>query len=145
MHEFGIARSIADFATSEVEKQRARRVVELEVEVGDLTMVEGPLLSHALRVLMKGPILGDCRVRVRKKPLTLVCRRCSSSLSMKTAMRQMESVPESLLVREPDSKESPTHFLPSLFPAFFHCTRCGSADLELKGGEGVEIRKMKLE
>lgn len=144
MHEFGIAQGIVDYAIFEADRKNASKVVEIQVDVGELTMVERPILSHALRLLMAGPRLGGCKVRIRKKAVLFTCRKCSASLPMSEVMKQIGRVPEDLLVREPDSKEVPMHFLPSLYPAFIHCPNCGSADLEATGGEGVSIRSMVL-
>jgi hydrogenase nickel incorporation protein HypA/HybF len=145
MHEFGMAHSIVEYALSEAEGKNAMRVAEIQVDVGELTMIDRRVLSHALRLLLTGPKLEGCRVVVRRKGVKFVCRKCAALWSMKEATRQLQEAPEELLVREPDSKEVPLHFLPSLYPVFVHCPKCGSADLEVKEGEDVNIRRMVLE
>jgi hydrogenase nickel incorporation protein HypA/HybF len=145
MHEFGMAQSIVEYALSEAEGKKAARVAEIQVDVGELTMIDRRVLSRALRLLLTGPKLEGCKVLVRKKGVKFVCRRCEGLSSMEEAMKQLRDVPEELLVREPDSREVPLHFLPSLYPAFVHCPKCGSADLEVKEGEDVSIRRMVLE
>jgi hydrogenase nickel incorporation protein HypA/HybF len=144
LHEFGIAQSIVDYAASEVGRKKAARVLEIQVEVGELAMIDRPVLAHALRLLMTGPTLERCRVRINKRKVVFGCRKCSASWPMTEAIKQMDKVQDDLLVREPNSKELPTHFLPSLYPAFVHCPRCGSADLEVKQGEGVVVKRMVL-
>ena len=145
MHEFGMAQSIVEYTLSEAERKKAARVTEIHVDVGELTMIDRRVLSHALRLLLTGPKLEGCKVIVRKKEVKFVCRKCGAPWSMKEAMTQLQEVPEELLVREPDSREVPLHFLPSLYPAFVHCPKCGSADLIVKEGEDISIRRMVIE
>jgi len=145
MHELSVAQSITDFALSETQKQNARRVTEISVDVGELMQVDTKVLLDALNMLMSGTKLKGCKVRVRVAAASFSCRRCLSSWGMAEAKSQLGAVPEDLLVKEPDSDELPLHFLPYLYPAFIHCPRCGSSDIAVTEGEDVQIRKMVLE
>ncbi len=145
MHEFGIAQSIVEYTLSEAEKNKVNRVSEIYLELGELSMIDRSILSNALKLLMTDPKLKGCRVHFRKKSASFVCRKCSSKWSMAETMKQLNQVPERLLVREPDSKELPLHFLPSLYSAFVRCPKCGSSDLDMTGGDDVRIRRLVLE
>ncbi len=144
MHEYGIAQSIADYMLAEAHRRKAEGVSEVRVEVAELTMVDTKVLSHALRLLMKGEVLAGCRVKVAKARSSFVCRKCSSRWTMAEAAKQIGAIPEALKVREPDSTEAPMHFIPSLAPAFVRCPKCGSADVEIEGGENVRIAGMSF-
>jgi hydrogenase nickel incorporation protein HypA/HybF len=145
MHELSIAQSIVDYALSETERQNAKKVTELDVDVGELMQVDTKVLLNALNMLMTDPRLKDCEVRVRATIASFSCRRCSSTWGMAEAKRQLGAVPENLLVKEPESDELPLHFLPYLYPAFIHCPKCGSSDLAVTEGEDVQIRRLVLE
>jgi len=145
MHELSVARSITDFALSETERQNAKKVMEVYVDVGELMQVDTAVLLDALKALMTGAKLKDCKVRVQVAAASFSCRRCSSTWGMKEAKQQLGAVPEDLLVREPDSDELPLHFLPYLYPAFVHCPKCGSSDVAVLEGEDVQIRRLVLE
>lgn len=144
MHELSIAQSIVDFALAEAERKGAKNVKELDVDVGELMQVDTKVLRDALDMLMTGPKLKGCEVRVQVAPASFSCRRCSSTWDMTEAKRQLVSVPEKLLVEEPDSDELPLHFLPYLFPAFIHCPKCGSSDVAVTEGEDVQIKGLVL-
>ena len=145
MHELGIAQSIVDFAVSEARARNSSRVAEVQVEVGELAMIDRGILSNALRTLRSGPMLASCRFRVRTRKVSFKCRKCSATWPMAEAMKQLENVAPELLVREPDSSELPLHFLPSLYPAFVRCPKCGSADLDVSAGEDVKIMRVVFE
>ncbi len=145
MHELSVAQSIADFALSETDKHKAEKVKELWVDVGELMQVDMKVLGDALKMLTAGGKFKDCHVRIEMTRAAFECRRCSSRWGMEEAKRQLGAVPEDLLVEEPDSDELPLHFLPYLYPAFIHCPKCGSSDVEVTEGEDVQIRKLVLE
>jgi hydrogenase nickel incorporation protein HypA/HybF len=145
MHELGIAQSIVDYAVSEARARKAGRVVEVSVEVGELSLIERPILSNALRMLRTGPLLEGCRFRVTTRKVSFTCRKCSSKWTMDEAARQLDKVPSDLRVREPEGEEVPLHFLPSLYPAFVRCPKCGSADIDVVAGEDVRIMKLVLD
>jgi hydrogenase nickel incorporation protein HypA/HybF len=145
MHELSVAQSIAGFALSETESQNANKVREIYVDVGELMQVDTKVLLDALKMLMTGPKLEGCKVRVQVTAASFSCRRCSSAWGMAEAKSQLGEVSQELLVKEPDSDELPLHFLPYLYPAFIHCPKCGSSDIAATEGEDVQIRKMVLE
>jgi len=145
MHELSVAQNIVDFVLSEMEKRRAKRVIEIEVDVGELMQIDKDVLVRALEALTSDARLKDCRVRVRAVPASFTCRRCSSSWGMKEAREQLGVVPKELLVKEPDSDELPLHFLPYLYPAFLHCPNCKSSDISVIEGEDVRIGRIVLE
>jgi hydrogenase nickel incorporation protein HypA/HybF len=145
MHELGIAQSIVDYALSEAKTRNADRVAEIHVEVGELAMIDRSVLSHALRMLKTGPQMERCRFSIRKRDVSFVCRKCAAKWPMAEAMKQLGEVPQELLVREPESNEVPLHFLPSLYPAFVRCPKCGSADIEATAGEDVKIMRLVFE
>jgi hydrogenase nickel incorporation protein HypA/HybF len=145
MHELSVAQSIVDYALTEVEKRNATKVGEISVEVGELMQVDTKVLLDALRMLMSGPKLEGCKVRIQVAAASFSCRRCSSEWGMDEARSQLGAVSHDLLVKEPDSDELPLHFLPYLYPAFIHCPKCGSSDVAVTEGEDVQIRKLVVE
>jgi hydrogenase nickel insertion protein HypA len=142
MHELGIAQSVVDYALSEAERRKAKGVKELQLSVGELMQVDTRALSSALGVLMTGSRLHGCKVKIVVEKAAFVCGRCAATWRMKEALAQMKETPNSLLVKEPDGKEVPLHFLPSLYQSFLHCPKCGSADIATSGGEGIRLKEI---
>jgi hydrogenase nickel incorporation protein HypA/HybF len=145
MHELSLAQNVVDSVLFEVEKRKAKRVLELDVDVGELMQLDRRAFSFGLKVLMTGPILKGAHVHVRLRRASFSCRRCNSEWNMDEAKRQLEAVPEELLIREPDSKELPLHFLPYLYPVFVRCPSCGSSDIFAREGKEIQLRKLALE
>jgi hydrogenase nickel incorporation protein HypA/HybF len=145
LHELGIAQNIVESAMDEAAKAGARRVVSIEIDVGELMQLEIPVLENALAALMVDPRLRGAQVTVRSVPAKFSCNRCGSEWGMDEARQQLGLVAENLRVQEPDSVELPLHFLPSLFPVFLKCPSCGTADTKALDGESIVVRRMVME
>ena len=145
MHELSIAQNVVQYALAEAAKNNSEKVEEISLEVGELTQVETKVLADALQLLMKGPKLDGCRVVVVASPAAFACRRCSARWGMSEVRKELDSLSDGLLVREPDSKEVPLHFLPMLYSAFIHCPTCGSSDVSAESGDDIRVRRLALE
>jgi Zn finger protein HypA/HybF involved in hydrogenase expression len=100
LHELSVAQSIVEFALYEADRNKADRVVELDVDVGELMQVDIGVLRKALGALMTGPRLAGAETRVRVEIAYFSCRRCGSEWDMLEAKKQLLEVPESLLIRD---------------------------------------------
>lgn len=144
MHELGIAQSIVESVKNEADKAKARRVLSIEIQVGELMQLDVKALEGALGTMMTDPRLKGATVEVKLSPAWFSCNRCGQGWGMEEAKRQLELVAEDLRVREPDSVELPLHFLPYLHSTFVRCPRCGSADSSVEG-EDVVVRRLVME
>lgn len=145
MHELSIAQSIIDYVISEADKNDAKSVSEIQIEVGELMQVDVAGLRELVRLLMTGPRLQNCKVELSVKSASFRCRKCGATWDMKEAKKQLQQTADSFLVREPDSKELPLHFLPSLYSSFLNCPNCGSADIAAESGEDIRLRRLVME
>jgi Zn finger protein HypA/HybF involved in hydrogenase expression len=146
MHEMSIANSIIDAVLSEVEKKKANRVKEINIDVGELMQVDTQLLSETIRMLIAGSKLEGARVIVHVNAATFSCRKCGTLWSMREAKKELSQVPDHLWIREPDSKELPLHFMPYLYNTFIHCPKCGSSDVATSdSAEDILLRRLVME
>ena len=145
MHELSVAQSIVEFALYEADRNKSDKVVELDVDVGELMQVDIGVLREALGALMTGPRLAGAETRVSTETAYFSCRRCGSEWDMLEAKKQLLEVPESLLIREPESNEVALHFLPDLYAAFIRCPACGSSDFAALRGDDIRVMRVVLE
>lgn len=144
MHEFSVAQSIIDSINEDARVKNAKTVSEISIDVGELMQLDTSFLRHALKILRMGA-LSDAKLRIHIVKAKFSCRRCSYVWTMTEAKKQLSEVPEQLMVREPDSRELPLHFLPYLYPAFLHCVKCGSSDVSVTQGKDIRVRKLVLQ
>lgn len=145
MHEFTVAQSIVDSVLHEAQIHNAKKVNEIDVDVGELMQVDIDVLEKALVLLLDGPLMKETKARLHLTHARFSCRKCGHDWLMEESKKQLSAVADELLVREPDSKELPLHFLPYLYPVFLHCGRCGSADIEVPQGEEIVLRRVVME
>jgi len=145
LHELSLAQNIIDSVLSEADRREAKRVLEIHLDVGELMQLDRKTLLFGLKLLVTGPVLGGAHVHVHLKKASFSCRKCSHEWDMAEAKKQLATVPDGLLIREPDSKELPLHFLPYLYPAFVHCPKCGSSDVSAEDGKEVQLTKLVME
>lgn len=145
LHELSLAQNIVDSVLSEAARKEAKKVLEIHLDIGELMQLDRKTLLFGLKLLTTGPILGGAHVHIHLKKASFSCRRCSHEWDMAEAKKQLATVPDELLVREPDSKELPLHFLPYLYPAFVRCPKCGSSDISAKDGKGIQLTRLVME
>ena len=70
--------SILDLARSKAAEIRAKRISELEIEVGKLTGVDSEALAFVLESVVRGTELSDCRIMIRLIDARCRCNICLS-------------------------------------------------------------------
>jgi hydrogenase nickel incorporation protein HypA/HybF len=146
MHELSLAQSIVDTVLLEAEKHGATKVKEINVEIGELMQLDVNALSEALTLLLTGSKLEGSRALFHVSKASFLCRRCGASWNLSEARKELAQVPDDLLIREPDSKELPLHFLPYVYNTFIHCPKCGSSDTSSsEGAEDIRLRRVVME
>ena len=140
-----LAQSVVASIMSEASKHGAKKVLKIQLAVGELMQLDKGILVESFRSLLEGPTLGGAELEVDDDRAAFTCQKCSAKWGMDEAKRQLQDVAPELLIAEPDSKELPLHFLPELYPAFVHCPQCGSSDIFLSDGGVIKITRLVLE
>jgi hydrogenase nickel incorporation protein HypA/HybF len=84
MHELSIAMSILDLARREASAQGAKRVSELEIEVGKLTGVDSEALAFVLESVVRDTEFADCRFTIRVVNGRCICNICRLPFAVDT-------------------------------------------------------------
>jgi hydrogenase nickel incorporation protein HypA/HybF len=141
LHELSLAQSIVEATLEESRRQNSSRIMEMTVEVGELMQLDLRALRFSLKVLSDSPELKGVKFRTRLVHASFLCRKCGCRWSMKEAKEQLENISHSLLVKEPEGREVPLHFLPQLYPAFLRCPKCGSSNIDVTKGKDLRLTK----
>lgn len=81
MHEFSIALSIVDIASDEVQKNRAKGVEKIDLEIGKLSGVEIDSLKFVWDPAVKDTVLEAARRNIIEIDGLSVCQDCGHSFS----------------------------------------------------------------
>ena len=122
MHEFGIAKSLAESVREEAEKNHATSVSEVYVDIGELSFVGVDQLKFAYQLIAKETkILEKSILLITEIPAEVLCENCGYEGPLKN-------------LEEPE-----THFITPIFA----CPSCAGKIQILKGRE-CTIKNIKL-
>ncbi|TFG43502.1 MAG: hydrogenase maturation nickel metallochaperone HypA [Bacteroidia bacterium] len=82
MHEFSLACEVIKLAEYEAEKNKARSVNEITVEIGNFSGVEAEAFGSALSLLAEGSILEKARLSIIRTMGKGVCPACRKEFEM---------------------------------------------------------------
>ena len=134
MHELALADAVITTALAAARREGIRRIVRIDVTIGELQRIERDVFEFALReVLPAGePLLASARIELEIEPVRFRCRPCSCEFgSSDTEGAQGTDAQEAI------------HFIPELAHAFVRCPQCHSPDFEVTQGRGVAIRAIE--
>jgi len=136
MHEWALAESILAAAVEAADKEKLKKITEINVAMGELQQIEKDIFKFALDEIIKeqGKKLKDVKINIKDEKSTLKCKKCEHTWNFSDMKKKLNE----------DESES-IHFVPEV--AFVHtrCPKCGSPDFEITSGRGVTITSLKGE
>jgi len=125
MHEYSVMAQIVKIAEDEARNHHARKVLEITLELGELTLLLKPQLEFAFEVLSKNTLLQDAVLVIREVEAVLKCPEC-----------RVERTLKELNGEGPGSRYA--HFVPLI------CPGC-SKKMEVVRGKEFTIKEMKMD
>jgi hydrogenase nickel incorporation protein HypA/HybF len=86
MHEFSMATEVINLAERESKKAVARSILEITIEIGDLSGVEAEAFETALNLLSKDSVLDKSRIKIIRTPGKGKCNACDYLFEMNQRM-----------------------------------------------------------
>ncbi len=83
MHELSLAMEVIELAVREAEKNRISVILEMEIEVGDLSGVEADTFRSALEMIVRDTILENTLINVVRTPALGYCSNCNNEYEMR--------------------------------------------------------------
>jgi len=136
MHEWALAESILTAALEAAEKEKFKRITEIQISIGELQQIEQDIFQFALDQIIEQQKdkLDNVKIKIKIEKSTLKCKNCENTWNFSDMQKKMNE----------DEAEA-IHFIPEI--AFVHtrCPKCGSPDFEIETGRGVSITRIKGE
>jgi hydrogenase nickel incorporation protein HypA/HybF len=82
MHELTLAMEVIRIAGSEADKKMANSILEIDIEVGDLSGVEADAFKSALELLSRDSVLNETRINIMRSPGKGKCNSCDFEFEM---------------------------------------------------------------
>ena len=133
MHELSLVQGVID-AVDESARGKEKKVLSLEIRVGELAQFDLRLVRQLLRDLSKGTSIEGAKVSVRSEKSRVKCLSCGAVWSFEETMRHVSK----------DEREV-VHFFPELLNSYFSCPRCAKSYMEILEGRSVRIAKVVID
>ena len=76
MHELSVVASLFEILEEHLKEQKAKKIILIKVQVGDLSGVVPELLETAFDIYKKGTFAEESKMEINKKPLKIRCKKC---------------------------------------------------------------------
>jgi hydrogenase nickel incorporation protein HypA/HybF len=122
MHEFAFAYNIFKVAEATAIKYNAKKITEVLLEIGELTLIVPELLQRSFEMATKGSIAEGAILNIKITPGKIKCRDCNQ-------------ISEVIITRESE--------LTGL--QLFKCSHCGSSNTEIVEGKKANVKNIKIQ
>lgn len=123
MHELTLAKQIADKVMAQAAARNAKRVLAVEVEIGDLAFIDSENIKMWVGAALRESSGSEASVKVETVPSLLHCRACG-----------FQGLPE-----------LPEHHDHHLALPSLRCPQCGSDDFELDEQKDCLLKRIEIE
>lgn len=127
MHEFSVAQSIVSTILEVAHSHGAKRIVGVQLEVGEVALVNMQQLGWYLDMLTQDTMAKGMKVNVISVPVRVHCQGCGYEGPLKEGSG--------------GDSDDPTH---SSIPGF-DCPRCGGSDTVITSGRDLRIKDIEVE
>ena len=121
MHEFSFAYNIFKVAEATAIKYNAKKITEVLLEIGELTLIVPELLQRSFEMATHGSIAEGAKLTIKLTPGKVKCRDCSK-----------------------DSVVSITKDAQLTGLQLFQCSHCGSNNTEIIEGKKANVKNIKI-
>lgn len=113
--------SIIEVVLKAAKENGAERILSVELEVGEMTLLNPEQLRFAFSILSRGTIAEGASLRIEVIPCVIKCKRCGYRGGVGPPMGE-------------------DHFIP-IIP---RCPKCGSSELSIESGRECSIKRIKV-
>jgi hydrogenase nickel incorporation protein HypA/HybF len=121
MHEFSISSEIVNSVLSTVAKNKGKKVLSVQLEVGELTHLNIEQVTFWIHELFKGSIAEGAKVKVKTIKAQIYCKDCGYKGGIRS-----------------DQEDSFRHLIPQT------CPQCNSFQIKVGKGRECILRKIQV-
>ncbi|MFW9873706.1 MAG: hydrogenase maturation nickel metallochaperone HypA [Candidatus Thorarchaeota archaeon] len=122
MHEFSFAYNIFKVAEATALKYNAKKITEVLLEIGELTLIVPELLQRSFEMATAGSIAQGAKLKITITPGKIKCRDCNKN-SVVTLTKDAQLTGLQL----------------------FQCSHCGSNNTEIIEGKKANVKNIKIQ
>ncbi|HMK53541.1 MAG TPA: hydrogenase maturation nickel metallochaperone HypA [Methanobacteriaceae archaeon] len=120
MHELSMAQAIVDTVLDAAEKNDAQEILEVTIEVGQLTMLNPEQLKFLLDIITEDTLLENSQLIIEEIPVEIECQACN--------------------FKGKASTDGSDHYLTIVL-----CPECGERNVEVTKGRECNVKNIRIE
>ena len=120
MHEFSISSEIVRTVLDTAEKNDGKRVLSIQLEIGELTLLNVEQVTFWIHELFKGSVAEGAKVKVKTAKARVKCESCGYKGGI-----------------IPDQEDHFQQFIP------YSCPQCGSLQIKIEKGRECILRRIQ--
>lgn len=126
MHDISISQAIAETVLKEARDKKARRVLSLKLEIGELTFLSPEQIRFWLKELFKGTLAEGIKIHIKKILSLIRCKSCSyeGDMGLNTDLGD--------------------DYLRHTYFPIMKCPKCSSFSLEIKKGKECLVKQIRI-
>jgi hydrogenase nickel incorporation protein HypA/HybF len=121
MHEFSISSEVVKTVLDTVERSKGKKVLSIQLEMGELTLLNLEQVTYWIQELFKGTIAEEARIKVKTIKVQLQCNSCGYK------GRNISK-----------EKDIFHHSIPLI------CPKCGSLEINIEKGKECILRRIQV-
>ena len=122
MHEVSISHAIADLVLKEAEKQEAKKVLLVELEIGELSLLNPEQIEFWLKLAFEQTYAKEAELKIELVKPKVQCASCNYEGTL-------------------EAKDDPLyHFIIPIFK----CPQCGSGEITVKSGKECRVKRIEI-
>jgi hydrogenase nickel incorporation protein HypA/HybF len=121
MHEFSISSEIVNSVLATVEKNKGKKVLSVQLEIGELTHLNGEQVSFWVRELFKGSVAEGAEFKIKTIKTRIQCKSCGYKGGIRS-----------------DRKDSFRHL------NIQTCPQCNSSQIKVVKGQECILRRIQV-
>ena len=120
MHEFSISSEIVRTVLKEAEKNNGKKVLSIQLEIGELALLNVEQVTFWIHQLFKGSVAEGAKVRVKTIKACIRCESCGYKGRI-----------------SPDPKDPFQHLIS------YSCPKCASFQIKIEKGRECTLRRIQ--
>jgi hydrogenase nickel incorporation protein HypA/HybF len=121
MHEFSISSEIVRTVLDTAEKNNGKRVLSIQLEIGELALLNVEQVTFWIHELFKGSVAEGAKVKVKTVKARIKCESCGYKGGIIS-----------------DQQDHFQHFIP------YSCPKCGSFQIKVEKGRECILRRIQV-
>ncbi|MHA1124561.1 MAG: hydrogenase maturation nickel metallochaperone HypA [Candidatus Heimdallarchaeota archaeon] len=126
MHEFSTAVGIVETIVDVAKKNNAKRIIKVELVVGEFTMLNGEQLTFAFEIASEGTLAAGAEVIITEQNGQIECKDCKYKGDVKKKDEKVD------------------HLVVDL-TNIFECPKCKSNNTDISGGRDIYVNNIEVE